>query len=276
MGNVPVPTVYGLRYPRGVDRGWADLVAHATAADHAVQIYRNDAELMATVVAYVTAGFERREPAVVIATSEHRELLNAELADHGWDASDLLTYADAETTLASVLEDGRPSAKRFEHVVGGLVDWVSGRRSAGMLRAYGEMVDLLCRRGHPQAALVLEQLWDDLVRKRRFSLLCTYKLDLFDRETQVSQLPSICQAHSHVLPAWDLERLTNAVDYALDDVLGKEEARKIYLLIGNDARRHRIPVPQLALMWVSLRMPALAGRVLAAARERYEAGAIPV
>jgi len=56
---------------------------------------------------------------------------------------------------------------------------------------------------------------------------------------------------------------------ALEEVLGASEAGKVYALVGEQIRRGRVPSPQLALMWVSANMPALADRILASARKRY-------
>ena len=75
------------------------------------------------------------------------------------------------------------------------------------IRAFGEMVDLLCERGNPTGAARLEELWNRLARRRSFSLLCGYRIDVFDRDAQISVLPEICRSHSHVLPVDDPARL---------------------------------------------------------------------
>ena len=89
--------------------------------------------------------------------------------------------------------------------------------------------------------------------------------------SQAGLLPDVCRLHSHVLPCPDPARLTRAVDQALEEVLGAAEAGKVYVLVGQELRSDRIPMAQVLLMWVSANMPALAERVLASARARYEA-----
>ena len=276
--NFPVSNREGSGYSETVDGGWTDIVVGATAGDHAVQIYLTDDELVEFVSAFAVAGFEAGEPALLVTTREHAALFREAITEHGWDArkaeaGGLLTIADAGATLDTLLEHGRLSPTRFETVVGDAVDSIAVRKGR-TVRAFGEMVDLLCKRGDPQGALALEELWNDLARTRRFALLCSYALDIFDLEAQVSPIPSVCQAHSHVLPAWDVQRLGVAVDYALASVLGAEQSQKVQALIRNDPRRRRLPVAQLALMWISSHMPVLATRVLAIARERYEADAV--
>src|SRR5207248_7327361 len=115
------------------------------------------------------------------------------------------------------------SAERFESVVGGAFDRVTERFPGRRIRAFGEMVDVLCARGDAGAAAELEGLWNDLGRTRRFALLCGYHLDVFDPEAQSQLLPVVCRAHTHVRPAYSVRHLSNAVDEALGEVLGKTQ-----------------------------------------------------
>lgn len=256
-----------------MEAAWTGFLQGSGPAAHAVQVYRDVEELADSVTRYLAVGFDLGEPAVVIATPEHWTRFGERLAESGWDAdridaSGLLFCADAETTLAAVMEGDRPVADRFEAVVGGLMNRVGARFPSRRIRAFGEMVDLLCERGDPAAAARLEELWNRLARRRAFSLLCSYRLDVFDREAQLSVLPEICRAHSHVLPADDPERLEQAVDAALQEALGPQ-AEKVYALVGEQPRRRQVPPAQLALMWVSSQMPRSAEGILESARAHY-------
>jgi len=55
-------------------------------------------------------------------------------------------------------------------------------------------------------------------------------------------------------------------------VLGPADAGKVYVFIGEQAREGRVPTAQLALLWVSANLPALAERILASARRQYVEG----
>jgi len=109
-----------------------------------------------------------------------------------------------------------------------------------------------------------------MLERRDISLLCSYQLDVFDQQAQISVLPGVCRAHGHVRAGGDPERLQRAVDSALEETLG-DDIGKIYALIGDQIRDRRVPASQLALMWVSAQMPTLADRILATARARYAA-----
>jgi hypothetical protein len=257
-----------------MDAAWTGFLHGNGPAGHAVQVYRDIDELAASVTKYLAVGFDLGEPAVVIATPDHWACFGERLAEAGWDAErierhGLLFCADAETTLAAIMDGGdEPSADRFEAVVGGLMSRVGTRFPERRIRAFGEMVDLLCDRGNPAGAAQLEDLWNALARRRSFSLLCGYRVDVFDRDAQVSVLPEICRSHSHVLPAEDPERLARAVDTALEEALGPK-ASEVHALIDRQPRRKQVPPAQLALMWISSQMPLSAEQILESARTNY-------
>jgi hypothetical protein len=242
---------------------WNDFLVGRKPHGHAAHVYGELGELAESVSAYLTVGFELGEPAVLIARPEHLSEFMASLAGSGWDQAridraGLLTVADAAETLGAIMDGGNTPSKRvFEEKLGGLLDL------------------FLSRDGRIEAAIALEELWNDLRRRRDFSLLCGYHLNVFDRAAQAGVLPDVCRTHSYILPALDPPRLTRAVDQALEEVLGAAEAGKVYVLVGQELRSDRIPMAQVLLMWVSANMPALAERVLASARARYEAQPAP-
>jgi len=257
-----------------VEAPWVDFLRTPEDADHAVQVYAELDELAESVAGYLATGFAVGEPAVVIAMAEHQETFVTALAGTGWDAdllrdAGLLLTLDAEETLAALYEDGRLSAAVFERVIGGVIDATAERFPDLRIRAFGEMVDLLTARGDPDAAAELEKLWNQLMKTRSFSLLCGYRLDVFDPVSQ-GMLPTVCSAHTHVLPAYDMPRLDRAVHAALDQVLGAANSRMVQEIVRDDPERNSAPDSEQMLMWVSSRMPRHAERVLAMARANYD------
>jgi hypothetical protein len=241
--------------------------------DHLVQVYREAVELAEAAATFFSAGFESREPAVAIATAAHWPLIAERLARRGWnphklEADGLLHVRDADLTLQAILDEGgRPSARKFDDVVGGLLRDVTGRMPKRRVRAFGEMVDLLVDRGERLDADVLERYWNELAAELNFGLLCGYKLDLLDDDSQIGLLSQIHRSHAEVLPSGDEDRFAVAVDRALVEVLGEADKQKVYAQIGNAGVK--APAPQLALMWLSAHMPRAAAKVLAAARRYY-------
>jgi hypothetical protein len=254
-----------------------------SSAAHGVQVYAEPSELAASVSSYVASGLNAGDSALVIGTAEQTTVFVQDLTQQGLDvegatAEGALVLWDADRTLAKLMEKGVLSAQRFGTVVGGALDEMASRFPGRRIRAFGAMVDLLAKRREAKTAVALEELWNDLLDKRGdFSLLCAYRLDIFDVASQRSAMPQICATHSHVRPAADDRRFANAVDQALEDVLGYEDAGKVYVCISQSARDGRIPVSQLALMWVSENMPTRASRIIACARARYSgAPLVPV
>jgi len=253
---------------------WQRFLHTSRTAEHAVQLYDDVEELVEPVGAYLAAGFDASEPAIVIATPDHRTLFVERLRSRGWHEVDLLergliVFRDAEQTLDALLVAGAPSPERFERIVGSLVGELAERFPGRQVRAFGEMVDLLCARGDPQSAAVLEDLWNRLAERRRFSLLCAYRVDLFDAAAQLSLLPQICAAHTHIQPGGDVARLGRAVSAALDEELGAEAAAVWTQLPVSVGRSSLLPAAERALMWVSANLPGRAERILATARARY-------
>ena len=255
-------------------QSWGDFLRGAGARTHGVQVYGDAAELAESVASYLAAGFERDEPGVLVATPEHLTLFAGSLASRGWalnraETAGVLFVADAEATLASILGPDGPDRGRFEHVIGGLLDRALDGRADRPVRVFGEMVDLLCRGGRPDAADELERLWNALAAQRRFSLLCGYRLDVFDPRAQAETLPHICREHSHVLPAQNYPRFARAVDNALREVLGPNRAATVYVLVSREPGHDQIPLAQLILMWVSENLPRESSKILASARTHY-------
>lgn len=264
---------------RDVDDVWSKFLHAPDRGRHGVRIYREPDELAEAVALYLARGFDAGAPAVLVATPDHRRLFGDALARRGWgsarvDRHRLLAAADAEETLARVTVDGEASWERFEQVVGGLLAGVRERFPSQTIRVYGEMVDVLVTRGDALAAARLEELWNHLAATRDFSLLCAYRIDVFDRAAQLGSMSDVCRAHSHVVPAGDEQRFGRAVDAALAEVVGPAQAGRVYTLAVADAGSAHVPLPQLALLWVSRELPALSKLILASARRHYVADSL--
>jgi hypothetical protein len=255
---------------------WKRFLESAPPSGHGVQVYTELTELVASVGKFLEAGFREGEPAIVIATAGNWETFRGELERRGHDVDALheqgiLTCHDAEETLAALMRGQLPSPVRFEEVVGGAVDEVARRFPGRTVRAFGEMVDLLFQAGREAAAIALEDLWNGLFETRKLALLCAYELDVFDLEVETAALPEIVRTHTHPRPVADTAKLAAVVDETLTDVLGSDEAARIYLRVADEVPRTALPRAQAVLMWLSRHQPGTAQRVLQTARARYAA-----
>ncbi len=171
---------------------------------HAVQFYESDWFLVESVARFVAAGLELGDVAIVIATPDHRDALEARLTARRIDVYNARSERryialDAAETLSKFMVADWPDAARFDETVGALVAEAVAT-GCSRVRAFGEMVALLRADGKPDAAIRLEQLWNELARTLPFSLLCAYPMHAFSRTEDETPLLKICAEHSGVIP----------------------------------------------------------------------------
>ncbi len=190
---------------------------------HTVQFYAEDQSLIDGLSRLVSTALGTGNSAIVITTKPHREALTATLRARGVDITTAMRQGrfillDAAETLAKFTVDGWPDAALFSKLIGGCVAQAQAASQGGDSRvvAFGEMVSLLWGQGKPDAAIRLEQLWNDLAKKHSFSLRCAYPIAGFAREEDGEPFLKICAEHSAVIPsesytelATEAERLRN-------------------------------------------------------------------
>jgi DcmR-like sensory protein len=253
---------------------WSSFIESASPSEHGVQIYERPDELSESVAAFLDAGFAAQAPAIVVATPDHWKGIAQRLEAHAWDIGrlerqGLIAYREAASLLAAFMDGDLPSPHRFAEVVGGLVDGVAARFRGRTTRVFGEMVDLLARRGLEPAAAALEELWNELLRTRHVALLCAYQLDVFDVDAQGQALPEVFRTHTHARPTSDGRRFAAAVDRAVTEILGPNETTRVYLDVAEHVPRTALPRAQAVLGWLAAQDAPRAARVLERARSHY-------
>ena len=169
---------------------------------HAVQFYGDETELFTTIGTFLSEGLAAGQPAIVVATPDHTSAIQDALGSHLIDVARARHYGDlvmldAEDTLGTFMHNGTPDQILFQRHVGALMEQTLRGRGRTPLRAFGEMVDVLWRRGQADAAIRLEALWNDLATIYNFSLLCGYAIESFVKDS--SRLEEVCHEHTHVL-----------------------------------------------------------------------------
>ena len=242
-----------------------DLVNHPGAHDHFVQLYDDTARLADAVARYAQAGLRRGEAVVLIVTPEHRRAFLRKL-----DGPEValgegrLTVLDAEGTLERFMANGMPQWKRFHEVIGGLIAELRLRYPT--VCAYGEMVDVLWQRGERDAAIRLEEYWNDLGRLQTFSLFCAYRLSPLDDAAYGGALESVCRTHTHLIPHHDARWFDEAVRAASAKTLDQPLAELLLSLAARHSEGTQMPSGQAALFWLKQNMPRTAEKVLSEVR----------
>jgi len=238
---------------------------------HLVLIYRHTAALADAVSLYLSDGLGRGEAAVVISTRAHWNDFRRGLEKWSLDPTRLqnegrLVVKDARETLDSFMRDGMPDPTLFRNAVCSLFS----RLALGgwpRVRAFGEMVSLLWRNGNPDGAVRLEELWSEVVRDYEVTLLCAYHGHSLAPEFHGRSAQGIYREHSHLLPPEESDRLTDAVDLAMEEVLGESQTAALRPMIAATRRRLNVrPGAQASLLWLQAHLPGRLDDVLASAR----------
>jgi signal transduction histidine kinase len=183
---------------------------------HTVQFYGEDISLIEELSGFIGAALGTGDAAVVIATKEHRDGLAQRLQSLGFDTAKAFEQAryvplDAAETLAKFMLDGKPDAALFTEIIGGVLGQAAAAAVGKIPRvaAFGEMVALLWAQGNAEAAVRLEQLWNELAQTYPLFLRCAYPMSGFHREDHGDSFQQICAEHSHVIPVESYTALIN-------------------------------------------------------------------
>jgi hypothetical protein len=185
-------------------RDWSSL-AHG---GHGVQFYATDQHLIDMLARYMGAAIIMGDVGVMIATEVHRRAVERQLKWRGLDVNvpakqGRYFTADAMELLPKLLRNGSPDRLRFNSAIGSLLARAAEASSAGephRVLVFGEFVSLVWAQGRPNAAVSLEEMWNELAAAHEFTLCCGYPMHGF---TAVHAAPfiRICAQHSHVFPA---------------------------------------------------------------------------
>jgi hypothetical protein len=156
------------------------------------------------VATFLGDGIAAGQPLIVIAAPEHRQLIVHELLRRPFDLDRLIAdgdfaLLDAQATLDLFMVNGMPQPRAFREAMGGVIDRVLRNRDACVVRAYGEMVDVLWRAGMTDAAIRLEVLWNNLAADYPFSLLCGYSIGNFYKHSAAIRDVCACHTHSEIM-----------------------------------------------------------------------------
>ncbi len=167
---------------------------------HGMQLFDDAESLGAGVAGFIHDGLRRGESVLVVAKERHWTAIQASLQEHGTDVgeqrdSGALVVENAGETLDQLMRRGRPDEALLEAFVDATFRRL--KRGAG-LRVYGDMVDVLAGEGNFRGAMQLEELWNALLARESFSLLCGYSAGSFGHPRDAAALEQICRLHSHV------------------------------------------------------------------------------
>jgi hypothetical protein len=151
---------------------------------HAVQIYAESAALCESVTDFVADGLAAAQPALVIATPLHCDLVVRGLSARRFDVPGALAQGamllfDAHESLKVTACGCSVDASRFREVVGLALERLMPSAADAVARVYSDLSDVLWRTGEIEAALQVEAYWNELLAEYPFSLLCGCSMEPF-------------------------------------------------------------------------------------------------
>lgn len=169
---------------------------------HPCSFYTDDAVLASTVATFLAPAFAARQALIAIGTPEHLAAIEDRLRSSGHDidgarATGQYAPLDAQGVLLELTAHGMPTAERFNAVLGPHLRRASDQY--GGVRAFGEIVSLLWRDGKRQAALRLEELWNDALGYHPLALVCGYNVRSFNDAADARGVIAIINSHSSVI-----------------------------------------------------------------------------
>ena len=170
---------------------------------HEVLFYSDDTVLLDGFTRFIAAALKAGDAAIVVATESHRDSFLQRLKVGGVDIDGALQHGtyiqlDVAETLSTFMVNDMPDAARFFEVVSGLIETATKAAKHSRVVACGESARVLWAEGKADAAIRLEQLWDDVGKVFDVDILCGYALSGFSGSEDEQVFQNICAEHSAV------------------------------------------------------------------------------
>ena len=197
----------GKQFVSGSLKGYefTDTSVEKTAHRHEALFYSDDTVLLDSFTRFIAAALKAGNSAIVVITESHREGLVSRLKAQGLDvdaATQQGTYIqlDVNKTFSTFMVNDMPDSTRFFPVVRGLIEAAAkaARQPHHGVVACGEGTSVLWAEGKANAAIRVEQLWDEVGKTFGVDILCGFALSSFHGEEDEHFFQSICAEHSAV------------------------------------------------------------------------------
>jgi DNA-binding NarL/FixJ family response regulator len=191
----------GGRFSNGLERiaRGDSLASHR----HDVLFYSSDAVLVNACSRFIAAALHEGAAVVALMRMSHGESLRRSLQGSKVDVELAIRQRryvalNIDELLWTVMVNGWPDPARFRDAAEDVVSEAARHATGQQARvvAFGECAPTLWARGHVDAAIQLEHLWDELVIRHRMDTLCVYPVDVRQQDARVVR--SLCAEHTAV------------------------------------------------------------------------------
>jgi DNA-binding NarL/FixJ family response regulator len=170
---------------------------------HEVQFYSEDSLFLDAFTRFIGTALKSGSATVFIGTASHRISLLERLHAESPDARAAIRQGryiglDAVEFLSNFMVDDMPDASWFLKVVGDLIAAAAEGANGEHLRvaACGECAPFLWAEGKADAAIRLEELWNEIAKTYDVDILCGYLLESLRCDEDSYTFRRICEEHS--------------------------------------------------------------------------------
>jgi hypothetical protein len=178
----------------------------SSVGSHLVRFYAKDADMIDEWSDFIATALSCGSSAILCVTQPHNDAILSRLQTCGLDllaAADEGRYQvfDAVDTLAQFFADGRINEVRFNELLTGALARAAAAslERDGRVVVFGEMVALLWRDGHIEAAIEMERLCNVLMRTHTVTIRCAYPASSISGERGGVYFRRLCEEHSVVV-----------------------------------------------------------------------------
>jgi hypothetical protein len=171
--------------------------------NHIVQVCQDDVFQAEAVTRYIQEGLLKDEAVIIYARTSLRKSVIRKLEQLDIEVGNYkrlgqLKFFDVEYSLSCFYNEDIVNESSFQDFVGSSLQDL--RLRFGKTRIFGEMVNVLWKNDEHEAAMKLEECWNNLSRQFDFSLLVSYSLDsIVPANANIEEaITLICQYHKHL------------------------------------------------------------------------------
>jgi DNA-binding NarL/FixJ family response regulator len=151
---------------------------------HSAGFYSDDQFLLDGLTQFIGTALKAGDAAIVVATESHRERLLLRLEAYGLDIANAIEQGrfialDAAKAVSAFMRNDLPDPALFLQVADNLITTAAGPTTGAHPRRValcGECDPPLWTVGKGEAAIRLEQLWNDIAGRYDVDILCAYSL----------------------------------------------------------------------------------------------------
>lgn len=170
---------------------------------HIVQFYTDGGVLLDGLALSFGKALRAGDSVIVVMTKSHESGLRKRLSAQGIDLKEAAEQGrfiaiDARKAIDLFMESSLPNRQKFLHEFGNIIRTAENAAVKNKrVVVFGEMVAVLWKKKQIEAAIRLEQLWNELAKTRFFFLHCAYPA----KGMRGEPYHMICAEHAVVLPA---------------------------------------------------------------------------